>query len=175
MYENTSSMTKKIFRFLGHFIRVLIRVLAKVLKQAAGAVIFALLAALELGDWTSLLSRYGNPEKDAATLGMTTQATTSHLLVLIVLSITIVLAALITVMGFFQDSKWIIRTSQITGSLFAIYGAYQAYAAIALANKGKEGLIMVGAVYLLIGIAVFGLGGKFVHTPKPAQTQVSRR
>jgi len=167
-------MIKKITRFLLRFFKVLWRVLLKLLKQVAGAFIFAMLAALELGDWTGLLSRYSNPEKDAAAFGLTTQASSSHLLVMIILSISIVLTALITVLGLFQDARWIIRTSQLTGVLFTLYGAYQIYIGLAQATKGREGLVMAGLVFILIGAAVFGLGGKFVHKPKPAQQQPSR-
>jgi hypothetical protein len=167
-------MIKKIVRFLVRFFKVLGRVLLKLLKQVAGAFVFAILAAMELGDWTGLLRRYSNPETDAAALGITTQASSSHLMVMIILSISIVLAALITVLGLFQDSKWIIRTSQLTGGLFAAYGAYQIYIALSLATRGQESLVMAGVVYLLIGAAVFGLGGKFVHAPKPAQQQPTR-
>jgi hypothetical protein len=174
MDEDTSLMVKKLTRFIVHFFKVSLRGLAKFLKQVAGAFIFAMLAALEMGDWTSLLARYGNPEKDAAALGITTQASTTHLLVMIILSISIVLAALITVVGLFQDSKWIIRTSQLAGVMFAIYGAYQIYTALAVATKSQQNLFLAGAVYILIGAAVFGLGGKFVHSPKPAQQQPTR-
>jgi hypothetical protein len=167
-------MTQKIIRFFIRFFKVLWRVLLKLLKQVAGAFVFAILAAMELGDWTGLLSRYSNPEKDAAALGITTQASSSHLLVMIVLSISIVLAALITVVGLFQDSRWIIRTSQLTGVLFALYGVYQIFTALTVATRGKEGLVLAGTVFILIGAAVFGLGGKFVHSPKPAQQQPSR-
>jgi len=76
---------------------------------------------------------------------------------------------LITVVGLFQDSRWIIRTSQITGGLFGLYGAYQIFSAVLVATRGKEGLILAGSVFILIGTAVFGLGGKFVHSHPPSQ------
>jgi hypothetical protein len=173
MDEDVDPMVKKLIRFILYFFKVSLRVLVKLLKQVAGMFIFALLAAMEMGDWTGLLARYGNPEKDAAALGITTQASSSHLLVMIILSISIVLAALITVLGFFQDGKWIIRASQLTGVLFALYGAYQVYTALTLVTKSQENLVLAGAVYIIIGAAVFGLGSKFVHSPKPAQQQTS--
>ena len=174
-------MIIKILRYLIFFLKrffiVLWRVTLKLLKQIAGAVVFAILAAMELGDWTGLLARYGNPEKDAAALGITTQASTTHLMIMIVLSISIVLMALITVVGLFQDSHWIIRTSQITGGLFGLYGAYQIFSALTMATKGKEGLLLGGTVFIILGLAVFGLGGKFVHahpTSRPTSQQISR-
>ncbi len=167
-------MIQALGRFFLRLFKTALRGLGKFLKQVAGAVLFALLAAMELGDWTGLLSRYNNPEKDAAALGMTTQASINHILVMIILSISIVLMALITVLGLFQDSHWIIRTSQITGGLFGLYGAYQVFTGFTMATKGQQNLLLAGAAYILIGMAVFGLGGKFVHTPKPGQQQTSR-
>ncbi len=168
-------------RVLGYLTRMLLnslkglpRALGKAVRQLAGIFLFLLLAAMEVGDWTGLMSRYSDPEKDAAALGITTQASMSHILVMVVLSISIVLAAGITVLGLFQDSKWAIRSSQATGILYVMYGVYQLYAGIAIANRGQEGLILAGAVYAVIGIAVFGLGNKFVKNPTPPQRQPSR-
>jgi len=168
-------------RVLGYLTRMLLnsikglpRALGKALRQLTGIFLFILLAAMELGDWTGLMSRYSNPEKDAAALGITTQASLSHIMAMVVLSISIVLAAGITVLGLFQDSKWAIRSSQATGILYVLYGAYQLYAGIAVAHKGQEGLILAGVVYTVIGLAVFGLGNKFVQLPKPRQQQPSR-
>ena len=167
-------MISKITHIIVYLFKSFLRFLGRMLKQLAGIFVFALLAAMEVGDWTSLMARYSDPEKDAAALGITTQASSTHLLVMVILSIGIVIAALATTVGLFQDGKWSIRASQVTGALFVVYGLYQIYFGFTSAIKSKENLILPGVVFAVIGIAVFGLGSKFVQVVKPAQRQPAR-
>jgi hypothetical protein len=153
-------------RLFINFFRAFFRFLERIIRPAIGTVVFAILAIMEVSDWTSLMSRYSNPGKDAITLGITTQQSSNHLLIMIALATGIVLGCLVTIVGLFQDERWIIRTAQFTGIVFILYGAYQVYSGIALISLGKETTILAGVVYMIIGAAVSGLGSKFAH---PAQ------
>jgi large-conductance mechanosensitive channel len=156
------------------YIRYILRLLKPVfgsfgrtLKQLIGMIIFVLIAALETGDWSGIMSRYGNPSSDALSFGISIPTATNHLLIQMILAIFIILASLITALGFMRDESWVVKSSQATGVVFVVYGLYQIYSGLSIVNSSQEGIILAGAIYVLIGFAVFGLGSKFAGRPKP--------
>lgn len=153
-------------RYVKPILRAMFRSFGKIMRQLTGMIIFVLLAAMETGDWSGIMSRYNNPSKDAISFGITNQQASTNLLVMMVLAISIILAALMTAMGFMRDEKWVLRTSQITGGLYVVYGLYQIYSALVIINQNQQNAILAGIVYAVIGLAVFGLGGKFAGSPK---------
>ena len=159
---------KTIKRYLINFFRAFFKFLGRIIRPVIGMFIFAILAVMEVSDWTGLMGRYSNPGKEAITLGISTQESRTLLLIMIFFATGIVLASLITIVGLFQEEKWIIRTSQLTGIFFVLYGAYQIYSAIILITIGQETRVLAGIVYIIIGMAVFGLGGSFVYPSKPS-------
>jgi hypothetical protein len=95
-------------------------------------------------------------------------------MILMGLAIAIILAALITALGFMRDENWILKASQATGVFFAIYGIYQIFSGLSLINNNQEGVVLAGVVYSIIGLAVFGLGAKFTSSPKPLPRQTNK-
>lgn len=161
-------------RFVKPILRAMFRSFGKIMRQLVGMIIYVLLAAMEAGDWAGIMSRYNNPSKDAISFGITNQEASTNLLIMMVLAICIILAALMTAMGFMRDEKWVLRTSQVTGGLYGVYGLYQIYTGLAILNLNQQNAILAGVVYIVIGLAVFGLGGKFAGSPNTQARQSSQ-
>ncbi len=161
-------------RYVKPILKALFRSFGKIVRQLIGMIIFILLAAMETGDWSGIMSRFNNPSTDAMSFGITNQQASTNLTIMMVLAISIVLAALVTALGFMRDEKWILRSAQITGGLYLVYGIYQIYTGLALINQNQQNPLLAGAVYAVIGLAVFGLGGKFSGNTK-TQTRQSAR
>jgi hypothetical protein len=160
---------KIIRRYLIPFFKGFVRFLGRIVRPVIGMFIFAILAVMEVSDWTGLMSKYSDPGKEAIKLGITTQESRTLLLIMIFFATGIVLASLITIVGLFQEERWIIRTSQLTGIFFVLYGVFQIYSAITLITIGQETRVLAGIVYIIIGLAVFGLGGSFVTPSNPSK------
>jgi len=173
MDEDTLVM-KTIKRFFINFFREFFRFLGRIVRPVIGIFIFAILAVMEVSDWTGLMTRYSDPGKEAIALGITTQESRTLLLIMIILASGIVLACLISIVGLFQEERWIIRTSQLTGIFFILYGAYQLYSAITIITIGQETRGLAGVVFVIIGLAVFGLGGSFIQPSKPGPRQAGK-
>ena len=163
--------------YLRYFVRILkpiFRSLGRILKQLIGMIVFVCLAAVETGDWSGIMSRYNNPSKEALSFGISIPSATNHLLIMMIMAICIILACLITALGFMRDENWVERASQATGVLFVIYGVYQIYSGLSFIAQNKEGVVLAGGIYALIGLAVFGLGARFAGRPKPQLRTTSK-
>jgi hypothetical protein len=174
MDENADPMNY-IKRILLNAFRTFMYILGRIIRPLLGMLLFTVIAVLEMGDWTTLLTRYNDPSVDAALYGIATSEASTYLLIQIIFAIGIVLTSLVTVVCLFQDSQLAIKTSQLTGILYILYGAYQIYSSLSLLTKGEQGMILAGSVYIIIGLAVFGLGGKFLNKPRSQTNLVKRK
>lgn len=121
-------------------------------------IIFGAFAAMEASDLMFLLKALGSTGDYAASLGITPQQATVRLAVLVLLAAGITLAAGATMLGQFKRAPWVERAGQVTGAFFILYGLFQVGSAALVLTRDQTTHSLSGAVFILIGVALFPLG-----------------
>jgi hypothetical protein len=132
--------------------------LGKTLRKLVAIVIFVVFAAIETSDWLSLMAAFGSSGGSPRVAGLNAEFTNIYLVVLTLLALAILLFACQTIVGILRGAAWAVRTAQATAVCYMIYGSFQIYSAIT--NPGIQALrvIPAGGVFIVIGLALFGLG-----------------
>jgi apolipoprotein N-acyltransferase len=128
--------------------------------RRVGAIVFAVLAVVELGDFSGLVPGYFSPVSYADLTGLSTGAQLVRLTILTLLSVGIVAVSGATALGLYRLAGWTQRSAQITAALLSLYGLYQIVSALVQLGKNQTGIALVGAVYILIGLAAVWLERK---------------
>jgi hypothetical protein len=150
--SNGNRMNKsKLARFLTTRIK-------RFLTRLAGVVMFTLLAAIGVSFWFSLMAALGSKTETRWTAGLEPHFINIYLMIMIIISVGIILSTCGTIVGLLQGAAWAVWTVQLASVLFILFGGFQIYTA--LSNPGMPVLTvsMSGAAFMLIGLAVYGLG-----------------
>lgn len=155
-------MKKKKINFK-KILRSLAPMLTKTLRKLLAVVIFVVFAAIETSDWLSLMAAFSSGGSSPRVAGLHTEFTNIYLIVLTVLALGILLFACQTIVGILSGAAWAVRTAQATSIIYMIYGGFQIFTAfnnpgVSLARVGTA-----GAVFIVIGLALFGLGTRLAR------------
>ncbi len=129
-------------------------------------IFFAVLAVLVLSElFFSNVGSLGNLETVAAQLGLTPEAERSRLFILILLDAVASIGALVCVVALFGNSSLAKVGLPLTVFGFVAYGLYQIISALTqLAPQWRMPIVVVGLVYIAIGIVAWWLGRGLLRT-----------
>jgi hypothetical protein len=143
--------------------RKLLRLLKRFFKGAGGFILFILLGAMELGDWMGIIPGLNQPSSFANLVGIPPQEEVTRRIILLILSSGIILFCIASAGGLLQRQPWTRRTAQLAAFFFILYGAYQIFGAFFMLHKNQLGVGSSGVVYILIGLATYGLGASAIE------------
>jgi hypothetical protein len=138
--------------------RYLLKLLKRFFKGIGGFILFILLGAMELGDWMGILPGLNQPSPFADLVGIPPQEEVTRRIILLILSSGIILFCIASAGGLLQRQPWARRTAQLAAVFFILFGAFQVFGAFFILHKSQLGIISSGVVYILIGLATYGLG-----------------
>jgi hypothetical protein len=157
------SMTRKVFRFLGHLFTLL-----------GGIVLYAALAVIEAGDMMAFLPKLSDPTGIMADLGLTREEAMLRIGILFVLALGIVFFSLASIYGIVFGSSWVRWTGGLAGGLFVVFGLFQVGSAFLVIHRNQTGIAMAGLAYAMIGLAVLGLTPRKRTPAKPSAIKQAR-
>jgi hypothetical protein len=144
-------------------LRSLAVLLTKTLRKLVAIVIFVLFAAIEARDWLSLMAAFGSGGSSSRVAGLNPEFTNIYLIVLTVLAVGILLFACQTIVGILRGAVWAVRTAQVTSIIYIIYGGFQIFSAMMNPGVSLARVSTAGAVFIVIGLALYGLGTRLAR------------
>ena len=98
------------------------------------------------------------PSTFANLVGIPPQEEVTRRIILLILSSGIILFCIASAGGLLQRQPWTRRTAQLAAVFFILYGVYQIFSALFMLHKNQLGVGSSGVVYIMIGLATYGLG-----------------
>ena len=142
--------------------RYLFKLLKRVIRGVGVFVLYVILGAMELGNWMGIMPGLSQPSTFANQLGIPPQEEITRRLILLVLSSGIIIFCIATAGGLLQRQRWARRASQIASIFYILLGVFQIASAIFMLHKNQAGIASSGIVYILIGLATYGLGSSLI-------------
>jgi hypothetical protein len=138
--------------------RYLLKLIKRFFKGAGGFILFILLGAMELGNWMGLFPGINQPSTFADMVGIPPQEEVTRRIILLILSSGIILFCVASAGGIIQRQPWTRSTAQLAALFFVLYGFFQIFGAFFMLHKNQLGIGSSGVVYIMIGLATYGLG-----------------